>query len=118
MMDSLKNDSRLFCERWASIESKEWKFGVDYDSLWRSCPWKVRFYDLHRWNGRLNHWNGHDVGSGFGKSKREAWKSMETAIFAYEHAKTREEALMKAELRNNRDLQKGWGVLEYNAYYK
>lgn len=66
----------------------------------------------------MTHWTGHDVRSGFGKSKREAWKNMEMAIFAYEYAKTREEVLMKAELRNNRDLQRGWGMLEYNAYYK
>lgn len=113
----MKTDSETFCRKWTDIESNDVKFWTRYQGMWGDKPWRVEFYDLHRWNGKTVHWNGHDVGYGSGKTLEDAWRDLEMAILEHSHAKSREEALVKAELDAHRDLPRGWGSKEYAAYY-
>ena len=112
----MKTDSEKFCHQWAELESIEFTFWIRHEPNWGDKSWRVDFYDKHRWNGEECHWNGHDVGCGEGKTLEDAWKDLEMAIFEYSHAKSREEALVKAELDAHRYLPRGWGRKEYAAY--
>ena len=114
----MKTDSETFCRKWAEIESKDTKFWTRYESYWGDKPWRVEFYDRHRWNGEDICWNGYDVGYGQGKTLEDAWRDLEMAMLEYSCAKSREEALMKAELNAHADLPRGWGHKEYAAYYQ
>lgn len=117
LMDNFIDDEG-FCRQWASYESKEYVFNARYEGC-LSKPYIVEFYDLHRWDGSMSHWNGHDVGNGKGMTLNEAWKDLVKNILGYENATSKEEALMKAELRMNGKLQpRGWGYKEYAAYYR
>ena len=44
----------------ASIESRDYVFEVRHEDVWMK-PYRVEFYDLHRWNGKKIHWNCHDI---------------------------------------------------------
>lgn len=115
----IKSKAEIFCREWAKLSTKEHVFDIRFFTYsWEHQPWSIEFYDLHKWNGEKSHWNGHDVGNGNGTTLEEAWESMANSILEYEGAKTREEALMKAELEAKRYLPRGWGDKEYWAYYK
>lgn len=77
-----------FCRRWARLESPEYEFRIRRDSIWE-LPWRVEFYDLHRWAGDYCHWNCHDAGSGKGGTLFEAWDDMAVRIVEYEGASSR-----------------------------
>lgn len=109
-------DDEAFCRKWADIESRDYVFAVRRECIWEK-PWKVEFYDLHRWNGDRCHWNCHDVESGVGLCLKEAWEDMARRIAEYERASSREEALVKAELEAHRELPRGWGREEFVAYW-
>lgn len=108
---------RRFCVKWARLSSAEFEFRERHETIWE-FPYCVEFYDLHRWAGEHVHWNGHDVGSGNGKTLNEAWKDMADRIVEYENAASREEAIFKAELKLSRARPRGWGNLEYDAFYQ
>lgn len=108
--------SEAFCRRWADFESKEPIFDIRHEVTWEK-PWRVEFYDLHKWAGERCHWNCHDVGFGEGMTLKEAWKDLEAAVLRYSRAKSRECALVTAELEAHRDLHRGWGNDMYAAYY-
>lgn len=112
---SYLDDARSFCYRWAKLETKDYTFFVGHNSAWRK-PWLVAFYDLHKWNGYRINWYGHDIKSGEGKTKEEAWTSMERRILEHMHAASREEALVKTELHAHKDLPRGWGEEEHCIY--
>lgn len=111
-----RRGSEAFCRKWAAIESIDYRFEIRHEPAWKE-HWNVSFYDLHRWGGEFAHWNGHDVGDGNGMSREEAWKDLERRILGYERASSREEALIKAELKSRKSLPRGWGRDEYNAWY-
>ena len=100
--------SKAFCKKWAKLASRNYKFDVSYDSERQNHAWKVELYDLWAWDGHFMHQDGHDVRSGFGKTLREAWDDLANSILQHENAKSREEALVKAELESRRDLPRGW----------
>lgn len=106
---SYLGDARSFCYRWAKLESKDYTFFIGHESAWYK-PWLVAFYDLHKWNGHRVNWYGHDIKSGEGKTKEEAWTSMERRILEHMHAASREEALVKTELACTQRLAKRLGV--------
>ena len=108
---------KCFCRRWAELESADYEFRERCETVWK-LPWRVEFYDLHRWNGVYTHWNCHDVEHGEGMTLADAWKGMADAIMEYENAASKEEALLKAELAYRRVLSRGWGKAEYAAYYR
>lgn len=108
---------RRFCMKWAGLESSEYEFRIRRDCIWE-LPWRVEFYDLHRWNGEYCHWNGHDVGSGEGNTLGDAWEDMAAKIVEYERASSEDEAMLKAELSLSRARPRGWGHAEWRAFYR
>lgn len=110
-----ETSSETFCREWAKLESRDAKFQTRHEDCWVDKPWRVEFYDRHRWDGKDVCWNGHDVGRGQGNTLEDAWRDLETAMLEYSHAKSREEALMKAELNAHADLPRGWGHKEHGA---
>ena len=115
-MPHAAKDSEDFCRALADIESRDYVFEVRHEDGWVK-PYRVEFYDLHRWNGQNIHWNCHDIGSGEGMTLEDAWRDMEKTMLEYEHARSREEAFINYELKARRDLPRGWGVDEDKAYY-
>lgn len=116
----MKSKDEIFCMEWAKLSTKEYVFDIRFFGYWEKRPWSIEFYDLHKWDGIKIHWNGHDARNGDGTTLEEAWESMTDSILEYEGAKTREEALIKAELEAKRDLPRGWGCKEHKehiAYY-
>ena len=81
-------------------------------------PWRIEFFDLHRWNGMHVYWNGHEVGIGEGPTRGAAWKSIAEKIVKYENASSEGEALLKAEIALRYTRPRGWGNDEYNAFYR
>lgn len=116
MSSCVAKDSKDFCRKLANIESRDYVFEVRHEDVWMK-PYRVEFYDLHRWNGQKIHWNCHDIGSGEGITLEDAWRDMEKTMLEYEHARSREEAVINYELKARRDLPRGWGVDEDKAYY-
>lgn len=108
--------SEVFCRKWADLELKEPVFDIRHEVTWKK-PWSIEFYDLHKWAGKCCHWNCHDVGFGEGTTLKEAWKDLEAAVLRYSRAKSREGALVTAELEAHRDFRRGWGNDIYAAYY-
>lgn len=108
--------SRGFCEKWARLQSAEYEFSERHEDGWR-LPWRVEFFDLHRWNGMRICWNGHDVAAGEGLTRAAAWKSMANEIMKYENASSENEAALKAEIACRRARPRGWGDDEYRAFY-
>lgn len=107
--------SRRFCEKWARLQSAEYEFSERREDTWR-FPWRVEFFDLHRWNGSYSHWNSHEVEVGEGLTRASAWKSMAKAIMKYENASSEAETLLKAEIVFCRSRPRGWGDDEYKAF--
>lgn len=110
--------SETFCREWADLESRDAKFCIRHEACWGDKPWRIELYDRHRWNGQDVCWNGHDVGNGKGKTLEDAWRDLETAMLEHSNAKSREEALMKAELNAHAGLPRGWGHKEHSACYQ
>lgn len=109
-------DDEAFCRKWAGIESRDYVFYVRRECIWEK-PWRIEFYDLHRWNGHHIHWNGWDVESGEGTTLEEAWEDMAKKIFLYEGASSKESAIIKAELAMRKDLPRGWGRIEWRNHF-
>lgn len=108
--------TRRFCEKWAGLQSAEYEFAERHEDTWL-FPWRVEFFDLHRWNGSYSHWNGHEAGAGEGLTRAAAWKSMAKEIIKYENASSEAEALLKAEIAFRCSMPRGWGDDEYRAFY-
>jgi hypothetical protein len=113
--DTVKN--KCFCRKWAELSSMKYEFHERRETIWK-LPWRVEFYDLHKWAGSYSHWNSHDVEPGEGKTLDEAWRNMAGMIMEYEHAASKEEALLKAEFALRRIRPYGWGNTEYRAFYR
>ena len=106
-------DNEKFCRKWADVESCDYAFDVR-----RFDVYHIEFYDLHKWDGKRIHWNGYDVGVGYGETLEDAWIDMAAKILKHEHAMSKEEALVKAELRMSKELPRGWGQTEYSMHWQ